>query len=291
MNTRRCIVITLGVLIVLTWGTSSHGQSTKPIGHVTAVQREVVVTHPGQLDVVVVNLAGSVLFKDTYETKAKARLKLLFEDDSLLSLGEKTALQITENIFDPTQDRRSTIIDLLNGTVRVLVGKIFTGGDSRFEIHTPTAVAAARGTYFIVWSVTEGGDDPTGIVNIGESGVVEVSNIDPAIEGSVELRQKNRYTIVEQGKLPTPPAMIEPGLLGRLLTSTEVKDQTSDDVPIGLEAPGSDVSAEEVTPLAPQQVTSGVEIATDSPEAIFSTMPDFPQQPPLTTPVDVTIDF
>ena len=79
----------------------------------------------------------------------------------------------------------------------------------RFEIHTPTAAAAARGTYFIVWTTNAGGQDPTGVVNIGETGKVAVSNIDPAIGGSVELGH-NQYTLVDEGKPPTPPSGTQP---------------------------------------------------------------------------------
>jgi len=148
------IVITFWILD-LSQGASALAQSSQSIGNVTAVQRQVEVVHSGVSGVSVATVGASVFFKDAYETKSQAKLKLLFEDDSILSLGENTKLQITENIYNPNQDQRSTIIEMSNGTVRALIGKIFGGPGSKFEIHTLTAVAAARGTYFIVWTFKE----------------------------------------------------------------------------------------------------------------------------------------
>ena len=237
----------MGVLALVFSMGSVHAQPIPAIGNVTAVQQEANVMRGGELNVDLVKLGDSVLFKDTYETKAKSKVKLLFEDDSLLSLGENTKIQITENIYDPDRNRRSTVMNLLEGTVRALVGRLFTGEGSRFEIHTRTAVAAARGTYFIVWTPEED-EDQTGVVNIGREGRVAVSNMDSSIEGFVELGP-NEYTMIGKGQLPTPPAGIGADLLGELLLATEVKDQVADEVPGGTEAPGADVSGEMLTPL------------------------------------------
>jgi FecR protein len=281
------IMISFGCLVLLARAADTGAQQAESIGNVAAVQRQVEVMHPGESGVSLVNLGSSVLFKDTYETKSQARLKLLFEDDSILSLGENTRLQIAENIYDPAQKRRSTVIKMLNGSMRALVGKIFGGPGSKFEIHTPTAAAAARGTYFIVWTSKEGGQDPTGVVNIGETGKVAVSNIDPAVEGSVVLDQ-NQYTLVEEGKPPIPASKISPGLLRGLLGSTEVKDQAVEEIPNGTEAPGSDVSDIVVTPFPSGQPTGG---ETGGP-LILPTLPPILQQPSTDkTPVSVNVNF
>jgi hypothetical protein len=292
MKNRQAIVIGIAALILLAWRTDDNAQS-QSIGSVMAVERQADVTHPDRLEVAMVKLGEPVLFKDLYETKAQSRLKLLFEDDSILSLAENTKLKITENIYDPAKSQRSTVIDLVNGSVRALVGKFFGGAGSKFEIHTPTAAAAARGTYFIVWTSKEGGQDPTGVVNIGESGKVVVSNINPAVKGSVELKQ-NQYTLIDEGKPPIPAALISPSLLKSLVTSTEVKNQVKQEVPKGMEAPGSDVSAEVVTPVTGTPGTKGGGTPTGG-ETTTPSLPSVPpivQQPPTNkTPVNVNVNF
>lgn len=57
--------------------------------------------------------------------------------------------------------------------------------------------------------------------------------------------------------LPTPAANIEPRSLGSLLVSTEVKDQTIEEIPKGKDAPGADVSTEVVTPISSVQAVTG----------------------------------
>lgn len=292
MKGQKTIVVVFWILNSMVQGTDAIGQSLQSIGNVTSVQRQVEVTHLGKEDVLIVRLGDSVLFKNVYETKSQARLKLLFDDESILSLGEDTKLQITENIYDPAQNRRSTVVSVVKGSVRALVGRVFGGAGSKFEIHTPTAVAAARGTYFIVWITTVGSHVLTRVVNIGDSGIVAVSNVNPTIEGSVNLGP-NQHTIVEMGMLPSPAANIEPRLLGSLLVSTEVKDQTIEEIPKGKDAPGADVSTEVVTPISSVQVVTGestksgespttnssIEQSGGATEITYSAVPPIQQQP------------
>jgi hypothetical protein len=198
------------------------------------------------MDVARVSLGGSVFFQDLYQTKDDSRLKLLFQDDSILTLGERTSLKITDNIYNPAKNQRSTVVDMAQGSVRALVGKVFGGAGSKFEIRSPTAVAAASGTYFIVWTTGEGKDLLTFVLNIGESGRVSVRNIDLRIAGSVELGQ-NDYTMIEKGKSPTAVSKADYLLFRRLSRATEIKDQVVRDIPDVAQLPGFDVAREPVT--------------------------------------------
>ena len=222
-----CIALSLVAGIFLFAGPVIAQQT---VGSVTGVKRAASVTHEGQDEIVLVRVGDSVLFMDTYETKARARAKLLFDDDSLLTLGQKTRLQITENVYNPAQNQRSTTIKVFSGRVRVLVGKIFSGTGSKFEIHTPTAVAAARGTYFIVWMFGA----TTGILTL--EGLVEVRSPDPAISDVVRLRP-NQFTTVAKGGAPVKATAISSGLRAELLASTEVKDEWDESIPESLASP------------------------------------------------------
>jgi hypothetical protein len=250
------------------------------------VQGQVEVSHFDVPAVSVVNLGASVFFDDAYETERQARLKLLFEDDMILSLGENTKLQITENIYDPNQGRRNTVIEMLNGSVRALIGKISGGPGSKFEIHTPTAAAAARGTYFIIWTSKEEEEDSTGVVNIGDTGKVVVSNIDPDVKGSVELGQ-NQYTLVENDKPPTPASGINPRMLNGLISTTDVQDQVIEEIPKGSEAPGSDVSHISVTSFPSLEAAAGERRG----QVILPAVPPILQQPENGASISVKGNF
>jgi hypothetical protein len=172
------------------------------IGVFTAVLGTVTVAHPGVARLQPVKLHDEVLFKDVIETHRESRTKAFFEDDSVLTVGENSRVEITEHIYNPDQNQRSMVVKLMQGKLRALVSKVFKGAGSKFEIHTPTAVAAARGTYFVVW--TE--HDTTGIVNIGESG-----RVDFTAGGTTVTVAPGQYSVVGPGGLPTSPAVYDAG--------------------------------------------------------------------------------
>src|SRR5690242_19039188 len=153
----RNIVIGSSVLLLAAATVWAEGPSvaTDPIdvGIFTAVEGKVVVTHPGLEKAIPAKFQDGVLFKDVIETDKESRTKALLNDDSILTVGEHSRVEITEHISDPNKGMRSVVVSLVKGKVRALVGKVFAGSGSKFEIHTPTAVAAARGTYFIVFHV------------------------------------------------------------------------------------------------------------------------------------------
>ncbi len=125
--------------------------TTKPIGNYIISKGTVTVIHQGEVTPIPVNTRDGVLFRDVITTSAESKTKALFVDDSILTLGENSSVEITEHVFNPNTNTRSTIVTLIEGRLRVLVGKTFLGLGSRFEIHTNTASVAARGTYMVIW--------------------------------------------------------------------------------------------------------------------------------------------
>ncbi len=145
------------------------GAAEPDIGVFTAVEGRVSVQHAQSPEAVSAKLRDTVLFKDLIETQEESHTKALLNDDSILTVGEHSRVEITEHLYDPNRSLRSVVVNLVQGKVRALVGKVFTGSGSKFEVHTPTAVAAARGTYFVVWHV----EGASGVANIGNHGDVD----------------------------------------------------------------------------------------------------------------------
>jgi len=176
------------------------GEESGPggVGFYTAVSGKVSVIHPGESRLVSVRLNDDVLFKDVIETQQESRTKAFFEDDSILTVGENSRVEISEYIYNPEAKIRRSVVKVLQGQVRALVSKVFKSNGSRFEVHTPSAVAAARGTYFVVWH--ENGQ--SGIINVGESGRVDFTS------GGVTVPvDPGQFSVAEQGKPPATPAI------------------------------------------------------------------------------------
>lgn len=91
--------------------------------------------------------AGDVVqAKDIITTGDNARVKLLLSDDTLLSVGQNSNIEITEFLLD--KNKRSGVVSLKAGAMHTQVEKFLTPG-SKFEVHTPNAVAGARGTAWL----------------------------------------------------------------------------------------------------------------------------------------------
>jgi hypothetical protein len=116
------------------------------VGAVTELKGNATVTRQGQrLDV---TEAMRALVNDQFKTAARSALTITLTGGTRLMLSELTSIAIEPSVV--TADRNSTsIIHLLAGQLRSIVA--WLGASHGFlEVHTPNAIAAARGTDFEV---------------------------------------------------------------------------------------------------------------------------------------------
>jgi hypothetical protein len=212
-------------------------------------------------------LKDNVLLRDTIETKEASRVKMLFSDDSILTLAEKSNLIVKEYLYSEEREKGRSIWNLLEGKLRSLVGK------TEFWVHTPTTIIGARGTYFIVWTGIEKGVRVSGIVVL--EGVVTVYNIDPTIVGIVALK-KGTMTKVFENQPPLPPTPTPPELLNELMNATELQS-----VPLIEKGPIPEFKEPTVEQALPPLVGEESNLPT--------TPPIENQPPPNTTPVRIRI--
>ena len=117
------------------------------IGFIKTFQGDVTVTRTGQEQAQKVTGAEPVLFRDVDETSVGAKMELQFDDGSVLSIGEDTAITIDEMIYEPVSGRRSIQLRMTVGTIKVDAAPN-THPQSRFNVVTPSMVAGVRGTVF-----------------------------------------------------------------------------------------------------------------------------------------------
>ncbi len=136
---------------------------------------------------------------DNVVTRKHARIKMLFRDDSVLTLGENSRLVIKQYLYSPENKRAESIYELADGKLRAVVG------NAGFKVTTPTAFAAARGTVFITWF--DSATNSTGVAVI--EGSVSVGNADPAVAG-LALLTAGQMTFVPPHQPPQPPRPFNP---------------------------------------------------------------------------------
>lgn len=145
-----------------------------------------------------------VFGSDTVRTAGKSRAKLLFIDDSVVMVGENTSFVVTEYIRG---SKNISVFNLIDGVMNVIVGK------SKFEVRTPSAVTAARGTSYLVW--VEG--TKTGLAVT--EGRVDLSEINAAPDKKI-LVPAGRTSYVEIGKPPVIATRTNPDLIKRFYDET-----------------------------------------------------------------------
>lgn len=133
-----CGVIALAPRVVLAAGVVA--------GEVTRVRGTVSVKRAGvQLPL---NEGDAVMVGDVVTTLAESRLRLALKDGSQINLGELTRLTIAEFDFAQETMSRQAAFDLQAGLLQAITAK--AGAGSSFAIRTSNAVAATRGTDWIV---------------------------------------------------------------------------------------------------------------------------------------------
>jgi len=87
---------------------------------------------------------------DTLRTGPEGSLGVIFQDDTLLSLGPGSYLVIDEFVFAPRKGKFSIVLRMLKGTAVYLSGLISKLSPESAKFQTPSASIGIRGTRFAV---------------------------------------------------------------------------------------------------------------------------------------------
>jgi hypothetical protein len=80
---------------------------------------------------------------------------MVLKDGTVLTLGPNATADLNQYQFDSTTQEGNLLVDLLQGSVRVVTGLLTKINPDRLKVRTPTAVVGVRGTDFIVEAVPE----------------------------------------------------------------------------------------------------------------------------------------
>ena len=138
----RALIAPIALLLVFA---ASSVRAQMVAGTITALNGESTITRGTR------NFAAAysapVDVGDRLETSPTGRLTVTLTDNSQLELTESSTLLLSENLLNPNGTRAHTTVTLLGGLVRSLV-RVAAGASPNYEVHTPNAVASARGTTY-----------------------------------------------------------------------------------------------------------------------------------------------
>lgn len=149
-------------------------------------------------------VSTSVDMSDKVET-LNGNLKILFIDDTKVTVAEYSTLIIDEFVYDGNTKKGKVNLKASLGTLRYTSGLIAKNSKENVKITTPTASVAVRGTDFEV-VVNETGESTFTLLpsidanGVEYTGVIEVSNA----TGTVMLTRA--FQVTEVASIFTPPS-------------------------------------------------------------------------------------
>lgn len=189
----------LAALLILLAASGIHAQD---VGQIIATEGAAEIVRGTTVSAA---LSGAAVQKgDELRTGNPGRMRVLFQDQSVVTVAEDSRVTVNEQIFDPARNAAQSTLGLLKGKVSSIVSAYYNWSGAKYEVKTPTAVAGVRGTEFVV--VYDEDTDATDV--LGLSGEVRVNSLaDP--EGPGVLVTANQMSKIPRGRQPSKPQQME----------------------------------------------------------------------------------
>lgn len=118
------------------------------VGQIKTSKGGVVIVRDGQE--IAAPAGTAVRQSDRVLTRADGSAGITFKDNSLLSLGPDSSLDISLFSFGAKEQPDALEAKLNKGTLSAVSGKIVAKSPEAMKIHTPTTILGVRGTEFYV---------------------------------------------------------------------------------------------------------------------------------------------
>ena len=86
---------------------------------------------------------------DVLRTGADGRMGVVLRDDTRLSLGPESEIQITRFVFAPAEGRLALVVKITRGVMAFVSGNIAKLSHDAVRVETPVAILGVRGTQFL----------------------------------------------------------------------------------------------------------------------------------------------
>jgi len=149
MHAQPAFVRRFALLVVLAqpvFAWAAADEDSGRVGIVNKVENQAqVISASGATTAIV---GTPVHMRDELRTGADARLRIIFRDDTVLTLGEQASVVIDRYVFDPDQGIGETVLQATKGAFRFATGRIKELSDRKIAVSTPVADIGIRGTEF-----------------------------------------------------------------------------------------------------------------------------------------------
>ena len=138
------LFLAAGLLVFL----STNTIASETIGIIKSVTGEVYLTNT----ISYIKAAPNMKLNqgDSIRTGPSSNAGIIFDDDTVVSLGSNSEMSIEKFLFDPASEKLAFVTRLLQGTFSFISGQIAKLAPDQVKIETPDATLGVRGTKFLV---------------------------------------------------------------------------------------------------------------------------------------------
>ena len=137
------------IVLMLLLAVPACGADEDFIGSIKTLEGSVEIIRQGRT---IRPSAGTRLFDlDTVQTGQDGSVGIILRDDTILSLGPDSTLDMQEFRFDPHNEDYSLVCRMLRGTFIFISGLIAKLSPDSVKIETPDGTVAIRGTRLAVY--------------------------------------------------------------------------------------------------------------------------------------------
>lgn len=122
--------------------------NSEHIGIVKSVAGDSVILREGETIKAEANT--KVLKGDLLKTGTDGKMGLIFEDDTIISIGPNSQIVIEDFLFQPAERKMSFVARMIHGTASFLSGQLAKLTPDLVRIETPYATIGMRGTSILV---------------------------------------------------------------------------------------------------------------------------------------------
>jgi len=119
-----------------------------PVGSIKTLENDVTVLRGEQKFTAVIGMA--VLQGDVIETSNSGTVGIIFRDDSLISLGPDSKLDMKNYVFEPKEKKFAVLMKMLKGTFVYISGAIGRLSPDSVKLETPSSTIGTRGTKVLI---------------------------------------------------------------------------------------------------------------------------------------------
>ena len=144
----RDLLVIAGAMVLVLVLTVAVASASSPIGLVKVTEGTATVQRGDET--LPARLGLALEEGDILRTGADGRMGVVLRDDTRLSLGPESEIQIDRFLFAPAKGHLALVVKMARGIMAFVSGNIAKLSHDAVRVETPVAIVGVRGTQFLV---------------------------------------------------------------------------------------------------------------------------------------------